>query len=372
MIITISDVTLGYGSPQIISFTKEFAECNQDDFTILQPAVPYRQIVTDHKFAEKIRTLPTREHPHSCLGRWQFFQQCKQFVQKYKPDTLIVSNYNLLPILELLEFTPPKIINLVLEDCEHLKKSFHSKVLFSRLQKLSKQIDYWIFPEQNRAINDAELFSIPYEKIFVLPNVYEAKSTFHPKPKIPKILYAGTLDLDSSVACHFTDPSVWKLPLDIYGDSQGTPKNQDKLTSALNQARCANMGLYWYGQVDAQTLDSLLSQYAFSLVFWLPKRFALLNAAPNKFFQALAYGVPVITAPHPQCKMYVERYNCGLVMKDWSKGELIRTVQLGIKLFGTSQYQDMVGGTKQAINQELNWKTQMKLLANKFRLKAHG
>ena len=369
MIITISDVTLGYGSQQILSFTKELAECNQDDFFILQPAVPHRQIIVDHEFAEKIRSFPTRSHPYSSLGRWQYFLKCKQYIQKHKPDTIIITNYNLLPILELLDFIPSRIINLVLEDCEQFGESFHAKILLEKIKKLAKMIDFWIFPEQNRAMNDANIFAIPYEKIFLLPNVYEAQGTLHPKAKIPKILYAGTLDIDSSIACHLTDPSVWRLPLDIYGSSQGTPKNKDKLTSALNQARSENLGMYWFGQVDAQTLDSLLSQYAFSLVFWLPKRFALLNAAPNKFFQALAYGVPVITAPHPQCKMYVERYNCGLVMKDWSKGELIRTVQLGIKLFGTSQYQDMVGGTKQAISQELNWKTQMKLLTNKIHLK---
>jgi glycosyltransferase involved in cell wall biosynthesis len=186
---------------------------------------------------------------------------------------------------------------------------------------------------------------------------------------MPKILYAGTLDIEMSIACHFVDPSLWELPLDVFGDSQGKNCNQITLTNALKQARQANKGLNWHGQVSAEVLDSLIPQYAFSLVFWQPTCFALLNAAPNKFFQALAHGVPVITAPHPQCKTYVDRYNCGLVMKDWSREELIRTINLGINLFGTSQYQDMVNGAKRAVSQELNWQTQMKLLMNKLQMK---
>lgn len=364
MIITISDITLGYGSPQIIKLTKELADCYQDDFKILQPAVPNTPILPDHTYSDKIVTIPTREHPFLWLGRWQYFQQCKILIEKYKPSTLIISNYNLMPILDCLDYIPPKIINLVLEDVEQFGDNLAGKAMISRLKSLAHKIDFWIFPEQNRAIHDAELFQISYDKIVVLPNIYEANPTESEVVRIPKILYAGTLNTDVSVACHLIDPSSWKLPLDIFGKS-----TQENLTAALTQARHANQGLHWHGYVSADVLDTLIPQYAFSLVFWLPNRFALLNAAPNKFFQALAHGVPVITAPHPQCKTYVERYNCGLVMKDWSKEEFIRTAKLGMNLFGTSQYQDMVNGAKRAVSQELNWQTQMKLLMNKLQMK---
>lgn len=364
MIITISDVTLGYGSPQIIKLTKELADCHQDDFKILQPAVPNTPILPNHAFADQIVTLPTREHPFLWLGRWQYFLQCKLLINKYKPSTLIITNYNLMPILDYLDFVPPQIINLVLEDCEQFGDRLAGKVMVSRLVSLAQKINFWIFPEQNRAIHDAEIFNIPFDKIVVLPNIYEANPAGIKVAKIPKILYAGTLNTDVSVTCHLIDPSSWNLPLDLFGNS-----SQEILTDALNQARRANQGLHWHGYVSADVLDSLIPQYAFSLVYWLPNRFALLNAAPNKFFQALAHGVPVITAPHPQCKTYVDRYNCGLVMKDWSKEELIRTVRLGMNLFETSQYQDMVNGAKRAISQELNWKTQMKLLMNKLQMK---
>src|SRR5262249_4821741 len=95
---------------------------------------------------------------------------------------------------------------------------------------------------------------------------------------------------------------------------------------------------------------------------WLPIRHALLYAAPNKFFQAVAAGVPVISAPHPQTKMLIERYGCGLILKGWEKTHLIAGLKEATKLIGSSEFSEMIKNCEIAVKTELSWDRQMQKL----------
>jgi glycosyltransferase involved in cell wall biosynthesis len=116
--------------------------------------------------------------------------------------------------------------------------------------------------------------------------------------------------------------------------------------------------LRYMGRVDGKTLGVLRKEYAYSLVVWKPLDDNHFYAAPNKFFEALASGVPVITAPHPQCKTLVERYGCGIVLRDWSLNGFVEGIQQAVRMAPTERFGKMVEGCLEAVRKECNWEAQ--------------
>ena len=94
-----------------------------------------------------------------------------------------------------------------------------------------------------------------------------------------------------------------------------------------------------------------------------------LYAAPNKFFESIADGVPPIAAPHPQCKMMIDRYKCGILMRDWSEGEFFSALDQALRLYQTDSWYEMVSNCGTAVRQELNWDHQFEKL--KVHLRVH-
>jgi hypothetical protein len=100
-------------------------------------------------------------------------------------------------------------------------------------------------------------------------------------------------------------------------------------------------------------------EYAFSIVMWNPNisdghHFV----SPNRLFSSIQAGVPPVVAPHPQCRMIVDRYDCGVVMRDWSFESFHLALKKCMKIYGTSRYADLVANCRRAADAELNWDKQ--------------
>ena len=111
----------------------------------------------------------------------------------------------------------------------------------------------------------------------------------------------------------------------------------------------------YMGYVEAEELEAARTKYAYSLTMWNPSNENQFFACPCKFFESIAALVPPIAAPHPQCKMLIERYGCGIVMEDWTLTAFESAIRRAQRLYGTSEYERMVSGCKQALLEELNW-----------------
>jgi len=213
-----------------------------------------------------------------------------------------------------------------------------------------------IFPEENRAILDVEACGyrdIPTVAAYNCTNTIKVNAPVATAERNGRVLYQGTISQERTFADYYLDPRARHLPIDLYGRIEGP--EADRLTEAF-----ADLGgsVRYLGFVDGGELARLRRHYAFSLVSWNPVNQNQYYACPNKFFESVADGVPPITAPHPQPKMLVERYGCGMVMDDWSFDAFLRAVVDAVEAYGTARYESMVRGCQEAIVSELNWECQ--------------
>jgi hypothetical protein len=372
-LITISDVVLGYGSPQIVNFSESLCQILGSKGLVCQPLVPQRKIVALDSSMLNLETLHTTDHPYTTTGLIEYTQKCARIINHYKPDVLVISNYSLLSVIDSLEYRPQKIIHLALEDFDLLLSGEVGMVRFLSLTRQSKLVDLWVFPEANRARHDASRLNIDPSRISIVYNVSEtAQKETCSVQRQPRIIYAGMLDVDTSVGHVIFDEDMAPLPVDVYGDLQGNQASKALMHAKLDHLRrlgSAKCHVKWFGQVPGRKLDEILPSYSFSLIYWRPIRHALLNAAPNKFFQAVAAGVPVISAPHPQMKMLIERYGCGLLLDGWEKGQLISGLHKARRLIGSSEYDELKSNCRHAVATELSWQVQIDKWANRFNVK---
>ncbi len=365
-IITVADTMMGYGSPQVIHFVRSLSDILGCNYFIFQPFLPQKKFIDLTHLSFNIETINTIEHPWSWIGRTQYLKRVASRLNEIKPDILILSNYTLLPIVDFLKFKPQYIIHQVLEELDQFGDSLVGRNILKRIKRIAPRVDFWIFPEQNRAIHDAYVLGIPYEKISIFYNVLDQLDGFEDITKKNKrFLYAGSVDFNRTVAKYFTNVQVYEKPIDVFGEISGPSKECEQFQENLKRPKSK---IRYFGEVSAEVINKKLSEYSFSLVYWFPISFSTRNAAPNKFFQAIAAGVPVLAAPHPQCIELINRYNCGIVLKDWSEKSFLSGLNLAMHLFDTKDYEAMLDGCKKAYNHELSWNRQFLGTLKKMKL----
>lgn len=361
----------GYGSPQIAQFTASICNLFNAEGVVLQPLFPSRAFVKNYFREFELVTVSTSVHPYIFIGRREYIERCVKEINKFKPDILIISHYILFDILDGLTFRPKKVIHLVLEDIAPILESSFGDIRLSIIKRQSIKVDIWVFPEANRAMADSILFGIQASSIFILYNCSSKNGAqaLNSTERNGKVVYAGTLDKAISVAKYIFDEDLSSIPIDVYGDLQGDRFSKETMKSKISQPRKRGRPSHvrWFGQIPGSTLDDLLPRYSYSLVFWLPVRHALLNAAPNKFFQAISAGVPVISAPHPQTKMLIERYGCGILLDGWEKTDLLKGLNRALKL-SNANFSEIVDNCLEAASRELSWEHQITKFAKFFQL----
>jgi hypothetical protein len=168
-----------------------------------------------------------------------------------------------------------------------------------------------------------------------------------------RILYSGAISRAQTFADYYLSDKLRALPVDLFGPVKAESETERAaLLSQLTAAGC------YRGVLPASELSVLRRRYAYSLVTWNPDNENQLYAAPNKFFEAIADGVPPIAAPHPQCKLILDRYRCGLLMHDWSFEALHKTLRKAMDLYGSSDWDAMVANCARAVDSELTWEAQ--------------
>jgi len=347
-VVCVSDVNIGYGSPQIPKLV-EFLSQNYDaEAIILEPDEPLKPRNQDFSTNYALRTIPLSSHPHTHRGRKEFIKKAVEVVQQLRPDVLVVCATYSLPVIFQINFRPKFVIYYYLE----------SVVTYGRNDiKMNKKIDHLvdliIFTEENRAVKFGEMCGFQNIPFCIVYNcVNDLNNDIVPTEKRNgRIIYQGTIRKDTAIDYYF-NKKTQSIPIDLYGNIDRS-KYKKKLFSLQDNVK-------YNGYVDSEKLLQLRKFYIYSIVMWLPVSENNLYASPNKFFESIASGVPPITAPHPQCKMLVNRYSCGIVMKDWDFDSFFEAIKLGIQYYqDKKEYEKMVTNCLIAVKEELNWESQM-------------
>lgn len=344
-IAVVSETIIGYGSPQVPVFARAMAEHLQTRplvFTPYDPIAPRRDLYPEID----IEVVPLRALRYKPLGRAQYLIKVAKRLNELKPEVLVLFCTYSVPVLRKLKYRPKKVIYYSLESLTNYKRTEQHLN-----RKLASQFDAVIFPEFNRAALDGARGGLLGRPTLVVYNGVHPKSASHQvKPAAERngrIVHPGSIAYEVTFAEYFLDQRSRTYPLDIYGITYG-----DELKAAI-AAMTGNVR--YLGVIDEKTLAERRLDYSWGIVTWNPDTENGMLAAPNKLFDYIASGVPVLTAPHPQAAEIVKRYKCGLVMPDWSYESFQWAIEEALMIGRSEHYAKFVEGCVRAHQEELSW-----------------
>lgn len=350
-IVAVSDVTLGYGSPQVPLLAGSLGEHYRSKVQIVEPVQPELSRRHDVFPDFEIISLPTAEHPHSSIGRQEYVWRAARMVRSLQPDVLVICCTYTLPVLYRQGPRPRKVIYYCYESIP-----FYGEFDVEMNRRAAPMLDVILFPEENRAALEIGRCGFAGVPKLVLYNVNNRKKNQHPPlpaaQRTGRILYSGTISRTQTFSDYYLSDKVRALPIDLFGPVKGVESDRQRFLSQ-------HTGLLRYrGVVSAVELAAVRPAYAYSIVAWNPDTENQFYAAPNKFFESIADGVPPIAAPHPQCKLMIERYGCGILLADWSFDAFLAALRKAMDLYGRDAWRQMVDGCTRAVQSEVNWDTQ--------------
>ncbi len=357
--ICVSDISLGFGSPQIMYFVKSIKKhLNLDNIKIYEPDQNERPIEHRNTNSINIERIYTEFPIYLLEGLLAYLPSVLDRLNFHKPQVIILSSPKLMMVIPFLKYKPKYIVCLMLESLEFLLENLSAWkkiILISALKIIKNKVDLFIFPEENRAILDTNIINIDPSKIKIVYNAANKKNLtlddcLKNRKKI--ILYSGSISEDSFLN-YMLEYNSSNVIIELFGIFEGKNKNKNK-KNFYNY----NHNLIYSGYLSAMQLNERRKQYAYSICMWRPTDNHLLYAAPNKFFESIADGVVPIVAPHPQCKLIILKYKCGILLKDWSYQSFKEALDYANAIYGTDTYYELVKNCLQASNEEVNWEHQ--------------
>lgn len=361
-ILAMSDIALGYGSPQIPALIQSVAKHYDTQALVIETDEPHRP---PHAPLNCDRLIIKRSV--SALPYWSMGAHCERnemaikYANEHKPSIFIFCSPLQLPIIKRLEYKPDLVILYFLE----IDAVQYQNVLKS----YSHLVDHIIAPEYNRLKYILTHYCArPYPTshiIYNVSNVHNDQKSLPSHKRNGRVIYAGTLNKSLTLAHEFFEEPLNKAPIDIYGNFSGDGADELK---QLSHNISSDMAIDYKGYVPASILHESLPHYAFSFTRWNPK--AGLNfeyACPNKFFEALAYGVPPISAPHPQAVQIINKYKCGILASGFGAEHMAAAIQKAMSIYGTKSYDDMVINALKAYEQKFNWNEQFHKFAQSIK-----
>jgi hypothetical protein len=347
-IVQIADISVGYGNYDSISLVRSVRDHYQLPAIILEPDQWDKPIREDIDGMQP-RRIPLSTQFRTSTGRVEFILKAAAQINALRPRILIIRCSWNIPVLLKLNYRPSLVIYHSTESTSYYGARDPA---INRLA--APLIDLVVYPEENRAVRDIERCGFRKLPVAIAYNCpiprAEAERVSPPASRNGRVLYAGALDRNATYTDYYAEPKAQDLPIDIYGYVAGW--DADRTRSILESLQgCVR----YMGFVEAEDLETARANYTFSLTMWNPSNENQFFACPCKFFESIAALVPPIAAPHPQCKMLIERYGCGIVMDDWTFEAFERSIRRAQRIYGTREYDIMVNRCKQALLQELNW-----------------
>lgn len=355
-IAAVSDVSVGYGSPQIPrlidSLRRHYGAASA---LLLEPDQSERPPLPPLYEGLNVRRFYTSATHYMRSSTIEYIMQCARELDGLDPDILVISSSLTLPVLLKLRRRPRFTIYYMLESLSYYESSDRWHRLMLDMNRASvPSLDLVLFPEENRARQDiarARLAGPRTEVIYNAINAPDSADRSLPvRSRNGRLLVSGTIEPGLTLAEFLLRPEIASIPIDLFGLVEGPNKE------AFRADLLAGEGQVCYrGYIPAAELARVRPSYSYSLITWANTSEHLRYACPNKFFEAIADGVPPITTPHPQCREIIERYDCGIVMRDWSYGAFREAVTRAADEMGTPRHAEMIENCRRAVRAELNW-----------------
>ncbi len=349
-IAAVSDVTLGYGTPQLPLLVSSLRQFYDGTAHVVEPVQP--EVAARHgQFPDfQFHPVVTGEHPHGVIGRSEYVVRAARELNRIDPDILVVCCTYSLPVVFKLRRRPRKIIYYSVESIPA-----YGSFDIEMNRRAAGLLDLVLFPEENRASIETARCGFPGVPKAILFNVsnrrWDTASALERPLRNGRVLYSGTISRAQTFANYYLSEKLHDVPIDLYGPVKRQPKEDQWVEGLAGDVR-------YGGYLSSAELAERRPGYVYSVVSWNPDVENQHYAAPNKFFESIAAGVPPIAAPHPQCKLILERYECGILLPDWSFEAFVAVLHRAMDLYPTRAWEAMVANCRRAVERELNWEAQ--------------
>jgi glycosyltransferase involved in cell wall biosynthesis len=279
-------------------------------------------------------------HPWSFQGALERARFTQKLIQS-DTRTLVLINPASLLVLPMLK-SKPHIVYLGLEP--FLDHGTEFQMVF---QKYAKHIDTFLYPNFARAKLEVDAAFIDPDKIFIVRNA-NPLSRQTPNTLLDRqtdFLYSGNLDTNK---------------VDIDALVKISSIGLTKVIGNLEDSSIDLKGAIFQGLRSNEEVLKETQLAKFSLTLWKPNSHGRLNAAPNKIYNSLAAGTPIISFPYPEAREIVARYGCGILSSDFTTEGILEAGEMALKQIALGNWPEMSRAAFRAHQLEYNWEYQIK------------
>jgi glycosyltransferase involved in cell wall biosynthesis len=308
-------------------------------------------------------------------NRWERFLKLDYLTYKkalqQKADVYHFHDPELLPwILKLKKKTEAKIIYDVHEHYPNaiLDKHWIPKLLRKLMSKLFAIIEQILVPVLDFVIYTTPIVGERYKKMKVPTESIEnypllnTPHLFKKNPQKKIIIYFGGMTKIRGI-CEllraFSVVNKKRVNLGLYLIGDIKPKDFEKEIRDLIIQLNTKDNIKIIPEISYEEKEKYLSRASIGIVTYLP--FANnMSCLPNKLFEYMLTGLPVITSDFLLYKKIVEKNNCGICVNPQSPEEIAITIEFLIK--NPKKAKKMGENGKKAVLEKYNWEKESKKL----------
>lgn len=403
--LVLSDVSLGRGVPQLMFLIESLAN-NGATVRVVEPDMKGAPEVNVEsvEICREITFMPPN-HPSFAVD---YLRACREHIETYMPDVVVMTSGFMVMALLTAKNRPSTVVYYAFEDKAHqIGIAPYSSAMLCEL--LAEESDAVLVPEANRAdldypravrsgkvsvvLNTSPKRNLPaiseqrFDETGYLsanPDVaasvargafrngyehylshghQEGRPTGTRSKENCRFLLAGTLDRRSLLEV-FADPSLTGIQADIFGVLGGA-----EAESIMDKVLRQHKGVKFHGVISNAELRRIGPNYDYRVVFWNDSGINELFACPNKLFEAISDGVPVVGTPQPQIFDVLSTWGCGVLARDWSVGAASEAIRVAMQIYETEAYDELRLNAR-AAHEHLNWETEFFKISDRFSRRA--
>lgn len=149
------------------------------------------------------------------------------------------------------------------------------------------------------------------------------KSVVRPRDSIVRMVHHGVANrnrrLDTLIDLKRELGPEFELHLYLVGN--------DKYQRWLQDYASSLTGVYFHQPVEFENIPSVMASYDVGLCYFYPTTRNLLWCLPNKFFEYVCAGVPIVSGPSPSMARYIKQYGLGSTSAAFSSSSLADAVR---------------------------------------------
>jgi hypothetical protein len=350
-LVVLSDVRLGYGSPQVVRLAATLSKLLGEPACIIAPKgdAAAGALTKDAgvDLLEIAASAPFGDVRHDI----EFCLQAAREVDRLSPRWLVLCAFLGAPALLRMRHRPERCLYFGYEHTDG-RMGWIERVFAG----LADRFDLAIYPEEHRAALDAPRLGLQSTPTLVMLNsVIPLASPTPAEARNGRIVYGGLIDPKRTHGDALLCGGFDEILMDVFGRLEGFSEPNAVLADLAQRA--GNVRYHGQQPVNA-AYHAAIAQASAALVAWSPQSESTFFACPNKFFEAIALGVPPVTAPHPQAARIVRQFGCGWVADGFETADLRTSLDAARAVFGTQAHADMIGACLGKAQPHLSWEAQ--------------